>query len=267
MISQLFMAKSALFAYQRKMQIVSNNISNAQTVGYKRRELQLESIFPLVLSSNITDSDDVVNAPSGKRKRYTEYGQGVRIAEISKDFNQGTIEITNQPLDLAVDGDGFFQFKLPDGQTAYSRAGNLHLDYEGNVVNPNGQPLEPAITIPADASEIIVNEQGQVYVLTPDEPTPQEIGQIYLAKFRNNEGLRDIGQNLYLETAASGDPSFETPTENGTGTVHQRALEYSNVNVIEEMFNMIITQRSFEIIVKAIQTGDAILKSGSDLKG
>lgn len=264
MINQLFMSKSGLFNFQRKLQTVAANISNSQTVGYKRRRVEMESIFPLILEGALTESDEATGTVN-KRKKYTEYGSGVRIVDISKNFEQGTIEITNQPMDIAIEGQGFFQFRLSDGSIAYTRAGNLHVDYEGNVVNPNGQPLEPAINVPRNATEVIINEEGRVFVQIAGQTTPQEIGQILLASFQNPSGLKDVGQNLFLETAASGQPSFETPSQNGMGNIRQRALEYSNVNVIEEMMEMIVTQRSFELIVKTIQAGEAMLKASSDL--
>lgn len=265
MISQLFMLKSALFGLQRRMQVISNNVSNAQTVGFKRSDVQFESLFPLVLSKAINETDDVDIGPERKVRRYVEYGQGVRISSVKKDLSQGTIEITNQPLDMAVDGRGFFQFRLPDGRVAYSRAGNMQIDKEGNVVNPNGHPLEPNITLPQNVTEVVVNEEGRFFVQVAGDPNLQEIGQLTLANFSNPEGLHGIGQNLYIATAASGEPDLEIAGQNGIGSVRQRALEFSNVNIIEEMFDMLLTQRSFEVLIKAISSGDAILKAGSDM--
>ncbi len=265
MISQMHMAKSALFAFQRKLQVIVNNISNAQTVGYKRRGVEMESLFPLVLESVINEGDDSTVGNSNSRKRYVEYGQGVRIADIRKDMTPGSIEVTNQPLDMAIDGAGFFQFRMSDGQVAFGRAGNLHVDSEGNVVDPNGHPLEPAIRLPREFSEVIINDEGKVFIQTNGDPTPREVGQIMLAVFPNSGGLKDVGQNLYAQTAASGDPSFEIPGRQLAGAIKQRALEFSNVNVIEEMMAMVLCQRAFDVTIKAINSGDAMLKSGSDL--
>ncbi len=265
MINQLFMSKSALFAFQRKLQVISANIANSQTTGYKRRRADLESLFPIVFEGALTDSDETINSPDKKRKRYTEYGTGVRVADVSKDFTSGTVEITNQPLDLAIDGNGFLQFRLPDGTLAYSRAGNLHMSYDGTLVDSGGHPLEPPIQIPRNSTDIIINEEGRVFVQISGQTNPSEIGQILLANFPNPEGLRDFGQNLYAQTASSGDPTYDTPGLNGVGKIKQRALEFSNVNVIAEMMDMIVTQRSFELIVKTIQAGEAMLKASSDL--
>ncbi len=264
MVNQIFMGKSAMFAYQRKLQVLAANISNAQTVGYKKRRTEMESMFPLMYEYALTEGEDGFTAGE-KRKKFVEYGTGVRIAEVSKSFVQGSLEITNQPLDMAVEGEGFFQVKMPDGTSAYTRAGNFRTDSEGNVVDPNGHPIEPAIRIPKNTTDIVINDQGKVFVQAGANSTPSEIGQILLATFQNAGGLKEIGQNLYTETASSNTPSFELPANNGVGAIRQRSLEFSNVNVIEEMMDMILTQRSFELIVKSIQAGEAMLKAASDL--
>jgi len=265
MLSQLFMAKSAYFSYERKMQVIANNIANAQTIGYKRKRVEMESLFPLVLERSYSEFDEVAPGAGRKRKKYLEYGQGVRIVDITKDFSTGTIEMTNQQLDMAIEGPGFFQFALPDGTYAYSRAGNLHMDSDGNLLNPNGHPIEPAITVPVNTTEVIINEEGEVFAQTPGSPEPTEIGQLYLTHFQNPGGLKDIGQNLYRETAASGDPELTIPGENGVGMVKQRALEFSNVNIIEEMMNMLLCQRTFELVNSSIKSADKMLTVASDI--
>ena len=265
MISQLFMAKSAYFSFERKMQLISNNIANSQTIGFKKKRMEMESIFPLVLERAYSEFDEVAPGAGRKRKKYMEYGQGVRIVDIRKDFTTGTIELTNQQLDVAIQGDGFFQFTMPDGTVTYSRAGNLHMDAEGNVLNPNGHPLEPALTIPPNTLEIIINEEGEVFARTAASNQPTEVGQLFLARFTNPNGLKDIGQNLYQSTASSGDPELEVPGQNGSGNVQQRALEFSNVNIIEEMMQMLLCQRTFELVHATIKGADAMLKQASDL--
>ena len=265
MLSQLHMAKSALFSFQRKMQLIANNISNAETVGFKKSRMEMESLFPLILEKTFTEFEETVVGLGQKRKKYMEYGQGVTIADVTKNFSNGTISITNIPLDMAIEGQGFFQVRLPDGRIGYSRAGNFHQDAEGNVVTPNGNPLEPSIRIPRNATEIIINQEGRVFVQLNKETQPREIGQITLATFPNPPGLKDIGQNSYVETVTSGEPVFELPGRNAAGNIRQRALEFSNVNVIEEMMDMVLTQRSFEVIVKSIQAADSMLKVGNDL--
>ena len=265
MLSQLFMAKSAYFSYERKLQVIANNIANAETVGFKSKRVEMESIFPLVLERAYSEFDEVSPGAGRKRKKYLEYGQGVRIVDITKDFATGTIEVTGKELDIAIEGDGFFQYILPDGTYGYSRAGNMHMDSDGNVLNPNGHPLEPAIVVPSNTTEVIINEQGEVYAHSSDSVEPSEIGQVYLAYFQNPGGLKDIGQNLYRETAASGSAELSVPGDDGAGYVRQRSLEFSNVNIIEEMMNMLLCQRTFELVNSTIKSADAMLKAASDI--
>ena len=265
MISQLFMAKSAYFSFERKMQVIANNIANAQTVGYKKKRVEMESIFPLVLERAYTEFDEVSGGAGRKRKKYMEYGQGVRIVDVTKDFSTGTIEITNQQLDVAIQGSGFLQFSLPDGTYAYSRAGNLHMDSEGNILNSNGHPIEPAIAVPRNTTELIINEEGEVFAQASSSSEPTEIGQLYVVNFSNPGGLKDIGQNLFRETAASGSAELTIPGQNGAGSIQQRALEFSNVNIIEEMMQMLLCQRSFELVNSTIKSADSMLKQASDI--
>ncbi len=265
MLSQLFMAKSAFDAFERKMQVVANNISNAQTVGYKKRRVELESLFPLVLERAYSEFDESGSAQGAKRKKYLEYGQGVRIVDVTKDLAMGTVQITNQPFDFAIQGSGMLQFRMPDGTIAYSRAGNLHIDADGTLMNPNGHPVEPTIRVPRNVTDVVVTEEGRVFVQAGENPQPQEIGQLMLANFPNPWAIKDLGQNLFAETEASGQPTLEVPGRNGMGTIKQRALEFSNVNIIEELMDMLLTQRSFELIVKTIGSADAMLKIASDI--
>lgn len=265
MLSQLHMAKSALYSFQRKMQVITNNISNAQTPGYKERRLEMESLFPLILERAVSEYDET-GSSNRKRKKYIEFGQGVRFAGVTKNFSSGTIEITNRQLDMAIEGQGLFQFRLPDGALAYSRAGNFHVDRDGNLLNSSGHPLDPPIQIPLEAREIIVNQQGRIFALTDDGTGQQEIGQLVLSKFMNPEGLKDIGQNLLQETESSGEFQLIIPGEQGVGTIKQRALEFSNVDIISEMMEMLMCQRSFETVLKAMKASDDMLKAGSDIK-
>jgi len=266
MISQLFMAKSATTAFQKKLIMLADNVANSQTVGFKGSRVEFENMFPLVLGRSFSEFEDA-NVPIGQRRRkYFEYGQGVHIAETNRDMSQGTIQVTNRPLDIAITGKGFLQFRMPDGTLAFARAGNLSQDNSGQIVDANGHPLEPSIRIPREATEIIINQEGKVFVQINNEPTPQEIGQIQLALFPNEEGLLGIGQNLYQETASSGAAILETPGNNAAGSIRQRSLEFSNVNVIEEMLQMVMLQRSFDVAMKAIKASDQMLKDGADLK-
>ncbi len=262
MISQLHMAKTTLIAFQQSMQVVANNVANAQTPGYKGRRMEFETMYPLTFQRAITEFEEAAGGPRNKRRKVMEYGQGVRIAAVSKNFVQGAIEITNQPYDMAISGHGLFQFRMADGSIAYGRAGNLLLDREGNFLNNNGQPLEPAVRVPDGATDIIVNDQGRVFVQVGTDSAPREIGQIILAQFQNPAGLKEIGQNLYLETDASGPPRLENPGKNGVGSIQHKALEFSNVNIIDEMMSMVMIQRIFDVAVKAVKATDEILKKG-----
>ena len=265
MIHQMFVAKSGMYAYQRSMQLITNNIANAQTLGFKRSRVEMESLFPLVLERTLTEFEEANVPVAEKRRKYITYGQGVRIAEVSKDFQQGTIEITNQPLDLAIEGQGFLQFRLPDGSVGYSRAGNLHQDAEGTILNPNGHPLEPGMKIPKNTTEISVDEEGRVLVRVNNEPEPRDIGQLMLAGFTNPKGLKEIGQNMYAETAASGTAQQQAPDKDSMGKIRQRSLEFSNVNIIEELVGMILCQRGFELITKSLQSGDKMMTVASEI--
>ena len=227
--------------------------------------MEMESIFPLVLERAYSEFDEIAPGAGRKRKKYLEYGQGVRIVDVTKDFSTGTIEVTNQQLDVAIEGRGFLQFTLPDGTMGYSRAGNLHMDSEGNLLNPNGHPLEPQITVPSNTTEVIINEEGEIFAQTPSSSEPTEIGQIYVSRFPNPGGLKDIGQNLFKATASSGDPSMAIPGEDGVGKIKQRALEFSNVNIIEEMMNMLLCQRTFELVNSTIKAADQMLKESSNI--
>jgi flagellar basal-body rod protein FlgG len=265
MITQLHVAKTTLYVFERKLAVITDNISNGQTVGFKERRMELETMFPLAFERAVTEYDD--SGPTGKKRRkQMEYGMGVNIAGVTKNFNPGTIEITNQNLDFAVvGGPGMLQFRLPDGSYAYSRAGNLHQDFEGNVVNVHGHPVEPPLRIPKYTSQIMVNEEGRVFVQLSGESEPREVGQMMLTYFQNPAGLRETGQNLSVETAASGEASLETPGRNGVGNIQQGALEFSNVNIIEQMLQMVMVQRIFDVAIKAVNATDSILKKGGNI--
>ncbi len=266
MIVQLQMAKSATYAFEREMQVISDNVANANTLGHKEQSVHMENLFPMVFERALSEFDDA-NVPAGKERRtYNEQGQGVRVSEIVRNMAQGSIEITNRSLDFAIQGKGMFQFRTPDGQIVYGRAGNFHQDANGNLLNAAGYPIEPSIQVPRDASDIVVNEQGRVFAQMPGEAIPREIGQISIATFQNEEGLVSIGQNMYRDTVASGDPIVNKAGDQNAGTVRQRSLEFSNVNIVQQLMQMIITQRAFETAVKAIKATDAILKTGGDIK-
>ncbi|HHH36407.1 MAG TPA: flagellar basal-body rod protein FlgG [Gammaproteobacteria bacterium] len=255
MSQSLWIAKTGLEAMQTKMAVITNNLANVNTAGYKRGR----PVFADLLYQNVrqvgAQSDQNALLPTG-----LSLGTGVKTVATEKVFTQGNVMETGNPLDLAVQGKGFFQILMPDGTLAYSRNGSFHLNESGQMVTSSGLVLQPAITIPSDAQNITIGYDGTVSVTLPGSPTPSQIGTIQLASFVNPSGLQPIGDNLYLESAASGAPQTNSPGQNGLGTLLQGNLETSNVNVVESLVNMIETQRSYEMVSKAIQATDRMME-------
>ena len=251
----LWVAKTGLEAQQTRMSVISNNLANVNTNGFKRDRAMFEDM----LYQNVRQ----VGALSSQNSRLPtglQLGTGVRTVATEKIHTLGNIVQTSNSLDVAIQGRGFFQILQPDGNIAYSRDGAFKLDQTGQLVNSSGLVLQPAITIPADATSVTIGSDGVVSALTPGSATPTQLGSIQLADFINPTGLQAVGQNLFLETASSGSPTTGTPGLNGIGSVVQGALETSNVNVVEELVNMIETQRAYEMNSKAIQTTDSMLQ-------
>ena len=265
MFQPLYIAATGLNAFEDQMIDVTNNLSNARTVGFKRGKTEMESLFYLEKTFQKRLTDEMEKTGSGTFAP-VEFGTGVRIAGTPKDFTQGTIETTNNPFDLAIQGEGFFQFKLPDGTLAYSRAGNLHVDNDGNLVDPNGRILEPSITIPERATSITIRQDGTVVCTIDNQKEEIEVGQITIARFMNPQGLKAVGQNMFAETAASGEPLIGVPNEPGFGYMQQIALEGSNVDVISEMMRMLMVQRVFDTISKAVQAYNGMLSTLEKIK-
>ena len=195
-----------------------------------------------------------------------EYGTGVRVASTPKDFTQGSIEITNNPFDLAINGDGFFQFQLAEGAVAYGRAGNLHLDNDGNLVDPNGHKLDPGISLPQGTTSVVIRQDGTVLAAANNELEYSEVGQVNIVRFTNPAGLKSLGQNLYEATEASGEMIMGTAGQDGYGTINQYSVEKSNVDVISEMMRMVMVQRVFDTVSKAVQSYEAMLTSLERMK-
>ncbi len=251
----LWVAKTGLEAQQTRMSVISNNLANVNTTGFKRDRAMFEDM----LYQNVRQ----VGALSSQNSRLPtglQLGTGVRTVATEKIHTLGNIVQTGNSLDVAIQGRGFFQILQPDGNIAYSRDGSFKLDETGQLVNSSGLVLQPAITIPSNATSVTIGSDGVVSALTPGSATPTQLGSIQLADFINPTGLQAVGQNLFLETASSGSPTTGTPGLNGIGSVVQGALETSNVNVVEELVNMIETQRAYEMNSKAIQTTDSMLQ-------
>ena len=250
----LWVAKTGLDAQNTRMQVIAHNLANVNTTGFKRDRASFEDLLYQTVRQPGAASSQNSELPSGLM-----LGTGVRIVATEKNFGQGSIEQTENPLDVAIQGRGFFQVLMPDGSISYTRDGSFEMDSEGQLVTSEGYLVEPAITIPEDTLSLTVGSDGTVSALVAGESTPQQVGTIELADFVNPLGLQPIGQNLFKETVSSGTAQTGTPGTDGMGTLVQGSLESSNVNVVEELVNMIETQRAYEMNSKAISTVDQML--------
>jgi flagellar basal-body rod protein FlgG len=255
MIRSLWISKTGLEAQQTQMDVISNNLANINTSGFKRSRAVFEDLLYQNMRQPGAQSSQQTQIPSG-----LQIGTGVRPIAAERIHTQGNLQQTGNQLDLAIQGGGFLQVLLPDGTTGYTRDGSLQSDSQGQLVTANGFVIQPALTIPANATSVTVGQDGVVSVTQAGSTGAVQIGSIQLATFVNPAGLESMGQNLYLETASSGTPSTNVPGTNGTGTLSQGFVETSNVNVVEELVNMIQTQRAYEINSKAITTSDQMLQ-------
>ena len=260
MIRSLWISKTGLDAQQTQLDVISNNLANVATNGFKRSRAVFEDLLYQTLRQPGAQSSQTTMIPSG-----LQIGTGVRPIATARNFTQGNLQQTGNSLDLAINGQGFLQVSMPDGTTSYTRDGSLHLDAQGQIVTSNGFPVSPAITIPSNATKINIGQDGIVTVNVPGQAAPTQVGQLQLATFANPAGLQANGQNLYVETASSGAPTANTPGTNGAGTLNQGYVETSNVNVVEELVNMIQTQRAYEINSRAIQVSDQMLQKLSQI--
>jgi len=251
----LHVAKTGLNAQQQRMSVISNNLANVNTVGFKRDRANFETLLYQNFREAGSQTSQTSTSPTG-----LAIGTGVRLVSTEKLYNQGNITNTENSLDLTIDGPGFFQVLTPGGQIAYTRAGNFTRNAQGQVVTSNGYPLEPAITIPENATSISISRDGIVSVGTPGSNKLDQVGQIEVATFPNVSGLKALGESLALATPSSGDAIIAAPGNNGAGKLIQGALESSNVNVVEELVSMIETQRAYEVNSKAISAVDGMMK-------
>lgn len=260
MIKSLWTAKTGLESQQVKLDVISNNLANVSTNGFKRSRAVFEDLLYQNMRQPGAQNNIQDRLPSGM-----QVGTGVRPVATERLHTQGGLENTENSRDLAINGQGFFQVLMPDGSTAYTRDGSFQLNENGQMVTANGYPLEPAIIIPDNALSISIGEDGVVSVTEPGTSQPNEVGQITLSTFVNPTGLESVGGNLYMETASSGPRNESMPGMNGAGRLFQGYVETSNVNVVEEMVSMIQTQRAYEINSKAVQTSDEMLARLSQL--
>ncbi len=251
----LWVAKTGLDAQQTRMAVVSNNLANVNTTGFKQDRAVFEDLlYQNIRQSGGQSSQDTI-LPSGMN-----LGTGVRVVATEKLFTQGSLLQTGNAMDVAISGRGFFQVLKPDGEIAYTRDGTFQMNAEGEIVNSSGYVVQPGITIPDAAQSVTIGVDGVVSVKIAGDPTPTQIGSLEVADFINPVGLQPIGENLYIETAASGAAQPGTPGLNGIGSINQGALEGSNVNVVSELVNMIETQRAYEMNSKAISTSDQMMQ-------
>ena len=254
-INAMHVAKTGLNAQQIRMQIISNNLANVNTNGFKKDRANFESLLYQVIRSSGAQTSVDTELTSG-----FSVGTGVNIVNSNKLHSQGSIVSTDNSLDLAIDGGGFFQVLLPDGQIVYTRNGAFSRNDEGVLTTNSGFIIQPEIAIPAEATKINVSADGIVSVQVPGQVEAQEVGQLQLADFQNRRGLEPIGENFYVETVASGPPILENPFAAGFGKLVQGSLEASNVNVVQELVDMIETQRAYEVNSKAITSVDEMLR-------
>ncbi|AMO98837.1 flagellar basal-body rod protein FlgG [Collimonas sp. NPDC087041] len=255
MMRSLSIAKSGLDAQQQQLDVISNNLANVSTTGFKRSRAVFEDLMYQNLRQVGGQTSDQTNLPSG-----LQIGTGTRMVATERIHTQGNPTKTDNTKDIAINGDGFFQVQMPDGTTAYTRDGSFQSDSTGQLVTASGYPVQPAITIPQNATSMTVAKDGTVSVTQAGSTASVQVGQIQLATFLNSTGLQSNGENLYTETNASGTANQTTPGQNGAGTLSQGYVESSNVNVVEELVNMIQTQRSYEINSKAVTTSDQMLQ-------
>ncbi len=261
MLRSLWTAASGMQAQALNVDVLANNLANVNTSGFKRARADFQDLLYQTIRAPGSSSSSSTQVPTG-----IQLGHGVRTAAIQKIFSQGDYKNTGNELDLAIEGEGFFQITKPDGDIGYTRDGTFKLDNEGRLVNSDGYLLEPEITIPADSLTVSIGSDGTVSVMQAGQSATTEIGTIQLANFINPAGLNAIGKNMFLPTASSGDVLTGTAGEDGFGTLAQGFIEMSNVSVVEEMVNLITAQRAYEINSKAIQTSDEMLGIANQIK-
>ncbi|MEO7031023.1 MAG: flagellar basal-body rod protein FlgG [Herbaspirillum sp.] len=255
MIRSLWISKTGLDAQQTQMDVISNNLANVSTTGFKRSRAVFEDLLYQTIRQPGAQSSEQTQLPSG-----LQIGTGVRPVATERLHTQGNLQLTGNSKDVAIQGAGFFQVLLPDGGTAYTRDGSFQTDGQGQLVTASGFPVQPAIQIPDGALSLTIGGDGTVSVTQAGSTQPVQVGNLQLATFINPAGLESRGENMYVETASSGSANADTPGTNGVGTLAQNYVETSNVNVVEELVNMIQTQRAYEINSKAITTSDQMLQ-------
>ena len=255
MMKSLWIAKTGLSAQQAQLDVIANNLANVGTSGFKRSRAVFEDLMYQTTRAAGAQSSQQTQVAAGM-----QLGTGVRPIATERLFTQGNLQQTGNPKDVAIQGQGFFQVLMPDGSTAYTRDGSLQLNAEGQLVTASGYPIQPAITVPANAADMTIGSDGTISIKAAGSQQHTQVGSVQLAQFANPAGLESRGENLFTETLASGQPNTVTPGTSGSGVLMQGYVETSNVNVVEELVNMIQTQRAYEINSKAINTADQMLQ-------
>ena len=260
MIRSLWISKTGLDAQQTQMDVTANNLANVSTHGFKRARAVFEDLLYQTIRQPGAQSSQQTQLPSG-----LQLGTGVKPVATERIHTQGNLQQTSNPMDVAIQGNGFFQVQMPDGSAAYTRSGAFQVNAQGQVVTQSGFPIQPPITVPANTLNVTIARDGIVSAAIAGQTAPTQIGQIQLTGFVNPAGLQSMGENLYIETASSGTPGTNAPGTNGMGLLNQGYVETSNVNVVEELVGMIQTQRAYEINSKAIQSADQMLQKLAQL--
>jgi flagellar basal-body rod protein FlgG len=260
MIRSLWISKTGLEAQQTQMDVIANNLANVSTTGFKRSRAVFEDLLYQTIRQPGAQSSQQTQNSSG-----LQIGTGVRPIAAERIQTQGNLQQSGNNLDVAIQGPGFFQIQMPDGTTAYTRDGSFQTDNQGRLVTSSGYPVQPAITIPAGTQSVTIGRDGTVSVMQSGSSAPVQLTPLQLATFINPAGLQSQGENLYVESGSSGAPTTSTPGTNGSGLINQGYVETSNVNVVEELVNMIQTQRAYEINSKAITTSDQMLQKLSQI--
>ncbi|WP_410015401.1 flagellar basal-body rod protein FlgG [Sodalis sp. C49] len=260
MIRSLWIAKTGLDAQQTNMDVISNNLANVSTNGFKRQRAVFEDLLYQTVRQPGAQSSEQTTLPSG-----LQLGTGVRPVSTERLHSQGNLQQTENTKDVAINGKGFFQVQMPDGTTAYTRDGSFQVNQNGQLVTSSGYLIQPAITVPENALTVAVARDGVVSVTTQGQAAASQVGQLTLSNFINEAGLQSLGENLYQETDSSGAPNESTPGQNGVGLLYQGYVETSNVNVAEELVDMIQVQRAYEINSKAVTASDAMLQKLTQL--
>ena len=256
----LWTATTGMSAQNLNMDVIANNLANVSTSGFKKSRADFQDLLYQIMKVPGSPTSADTKSPTG-----IQVGLGVKPGAVTKVFTEGDIVQTGNPLDLAIEGSGFLQVSLPDGNTAYTRAGTLKMDGDGRITTSDGYPIEPEIVIPEDALQVTISETGVVSAIVGDDTTSTELGNIDLADFVNDAGLIAIGKNLFRETEASGTALIGTPGSDGIGTLLQGYVENSNVNLVEELTQMITSQRAFEINSKVITTSDEMMQTVNNM--